>query len=63
MVTIRSKNKIEVYFKDLKEESQRALLEFYGVQAPEDLNWDICPLVTLENPNPGVNCKPELERG
>jgi len=37
-----------IYFDDLKKECQRELLKFYGVDKPEDMNWDVVPVVTLE---------------
>ena len=30
-----------IYFSDLNEEAQQELLNFVGVEKPEDMNWDI----------------------
>jgi len=40
--------RIEIFFHDLKEEAQRALLEAYDVSSPEDMNWDIVPIGVIE---------------
>lgn len=40
--------KIEIYFYDLRDEAQKRLLEFYGVDDPSELNVDIFPICSLE---------------
>lgn len=37
----------DIMFDDLKENIQKQLLEAYGVQSPEDMNWDVVPVATL----------------
>ena len=37
----------DIIFDDLKEDAQKQLLEAYGVQSPEDMNWDVVPVTTL----------------
>lgn len=39
---------LKIYFSDLNEEAQKEVLEFYGVNSPEELNFEIVPLVELE---------------
>ncbi len=39
---------VEIYFDDLKEEAQRALLEAYGISDPKEMNWDVFPIDTIE---------------
>lgn len=39
---------LKIYFSDLNEETQKEVLEFYGVNSPEELNFEIVPLVELE---------------
>jgi hypothetical protein len=36
---------MEIYFRDLTPEAQRAVMEIYGSE--EENNWDIIPLFTL----------------
>jgi len=36
--------RVKIFFHDLKEEAQKALLEAYDVFSPEDMNWDIVPI-------------------
>lgn len=38
----------ELYFTDLTEEAQKELLEKAGVESPEDMNWDVFPITTIE---------------
>jgi len=38
----------ELYFRDLNEDAQQRLLEFYGLQSPEEGNLDITPIAILE---------------
>jgi hypothetical protein len=39
---------LEIYFRDLAEEKQKELLEFYEYGKPEDGNWDIAPICVIE---------------
>lgn len=39
--------KIEVYFSDLSQRIQSALLKAAGITKPEDNNWDIHPVTTI----------------
>lgn len=39
---------IEIYFEDLTPEAQRQLLEYEGVNTPEELGYDTMPLVVIE---------------
>lgn len=37
----------EIYFHDLKEKVQQELLDFYGIESPEDMNWDVFPVAII----------------
>lgn len=37
----------EIYFGNLNEETQKALLNAAGIQAPEEANWDIFPIAII----------------
>jgi len=39
---------LELYFSNLTPGAQARVLEFYQVESPEDMNWDVVPLVALE---------------
>lgn len=39
---------LEIYFRDLLPEAQKAVLELYGLQSPEDANWDSFPIFVLQ---------------
>ena len=39
---------IEIMFHDLNEPKQKELLQAYGVQRPEEMNWDAFPLTIIE---------------
>ena len=41
----------EIYFNDLKEETQQQLLEAMGIKDPAEANWDVFPITTLETIN------------
>lgn len=41
----------ELYFSDLTEEAQQEILEKAGVKKPEDMNWDVFPITTIEFEN------------
>ena len=42
-------NEYEIYFRDLTEEAQAALLEFMGINDPSEMNWNIYPIATIYN--------------
>ena len=39
---------VEIYFYDLKPEAQKKLLKAYNVDSPEEMNWDVFPVFTIE---------------
>jgi hypothetical protein len=39
---------IEIFYKDLKEEAQKEILNFYEIKSLEEMNLDITPLCILE---------------
>ena len=39
---------MEIYFRDLNEDTQKAVLDFYGLETPEDGNYDVFPVCVLE---------------
>ena len=39
---------VEIYFDDLTSQTQQELLDAFGVQTPEEMNWDIFPVTTIE---------------
>ena len=41
----------EIYFHNLTEETQTELLAYFGLKAPEEMNWDVFPLVILSRDN------------
>ena len=41
----------ELYFTDLTEKAQQKLLEKAGVKSPEEMNWDVFPITTLNFEN------------
>ena len=43
---------IDVYFRDLSEGKQREALEAYGIEKPEDMNWDIFWIASIPIPEP-----------
>lgn len=45
----------ELYFTDLTEEAQQELLEKAGVKSPEEMNWDVFPITTLNFENDEEN--------
>jgi len=47
-VRMAQKRVFEIYFEDLKEEVQKELLEFLGIESPEEENLDVVPLCVLE---------------
>lgn len=40
--------KLEVFFRELKEDTQERVKEFMGVESEEEANWDNVPLFVLE---------------
>jgi len=41
-------DQLEITFADLNEDGQRAVLEFFGIDTPEEGNFDLIPLFILE---------------
>ncbi len=41
----------ELYFTDLTEKAQQELLKKAGVKSPEEMNWDVFPITTLNFEN------------
>lgn len=39
---------LHIHFDDFTPEMQEQLLDFYGAETPEEVNWDILPVITLE---------------
>lgn len=39
---------VEIFFKDLSKEAQKAVLKEFNISSEEDGNWDVLPLFTLE---------------
>lgn len=46
----------EIYFSELDDETQKALLEYFDIEGPEEYNWDVIPiaLVYAEENNGGL---------
>ena len=44
----QKKKIMEIFFSDLKPEVQVAVLEYYKISKPEDMQLDIYPLCTIE---------------
>lgn len=40
-------DKLEIYFSDLTKKAQDDLLECFGVDTPEEMNWDVFPLAEI----------------
>lgn len=40
-------NKLEIYFHDLNEETQKEVLHFHGIKGPEEINAESVPLFEL----------------
>jgi hypothetical protein len=45
---------LEIFYKDLKEEAQKEVLNLYGIKSPEEMNLDITPLFVLETEEEGL---------
>lgn len=41
---------MEIYFSDLKQETQEDILDTVGISNPKELNWDVVPLATIDIP-------------
>ena len=41
-------DQLEIMFADLNEEAQKAVLEFFEIDTPEEGNMDLVPLFILE---------------
>ena len=39
---------VEIYFNNLDTQTQQELLDAFGIQTPEEMNWDIFPVTTIE---------------
>lgn len=39
---------VEIYFDDFTSQTQQELLDAFRIQAPEEMNWDIFPVTTIE---------------
>jgi len=48
--TINHIPKVEIFFRNLDEETREALLELYHIKDSRDMNWDIFPIVVIEEP-------------
>lgn len=46
---------IDIYFRSLDEDTQEEILEQLEVDGPEDLNWDVMPMTTIEVPKGKTN--------
>lgn len=46
---------LEIYFRDLNLETQKAVLELYGIESPDEANWEFCPIFILEGLEPETN--------
>ena len=40
----------EIYFRDLKKDKQKELLEAFGVNDESDMNWEVLPVAIVEDP-------------
>lgn len=43
---------LEIYFRDLTPDTQKAILELFGIESPGEANWDCFPIFILEGPEP-----------
>ena len=41
-------DQLEITFSDLNQDAQKAVLEFFGIDTPEEGNYDLIPLFILE---------------
>jgi len=37
----------EIWFDELNEDTQKYLLNFYGIEDPKEMNWDVIPVTTV----------------
>ena len=47
---VKPASKVEIFFSNLDEETQNALLELYGISNPKEMNWEVFPIATIEKP-------------
>lgn len=43
---------LEIYFRDLTPDTQKAVLELFGIESPSEANWAHFPIFILEGPEP-----------
>ena len=43
---------LEIYFRDLTPDTQKAVLELHGIESPDEANWEFYPIFILEGPEP-----------
>ena len=43
---------LQIYFRDLIDETQKKVLAFYNIHTPEEENFDVFPLFCLEGQDP-----------
>ena len=43
---------LEIYFRDLNPDAQQAVLQLFGIESPDEANWEFFPLFTLDGPDP-----------
>ena len=41
---------LEIFFYDFNEETQEKILRYYGIHEPEEMNWDVERITTIELP-------------
>lgn len=46
---------MNIMFNDLKEDTQKELLKEFNISSPNEMNWDIIPIFTIENETPCEN--------
>ena len=39
---------VEIFYNNLDEETQKELLNEFGIEKPEDMNWDTIPITIIE---------------
>jgi len=55
-------DELEIFFDDLTETARREVLEFLGIETPEEGNFDLIPLAVIPKPEPQLcgECGKEL---
>lgn len=43
---------LEIYFRDLTPEAQKAVLKLFRIESPDEANWEQFPIFILEGPEP-----------